>query len=166
MYSFQATTLDAPVEQAVGRVEQALRSQGFDTIQRLPLHETAQQTGKQLEPYVLLHAYDTNRALQALDHQREAGLLLSAIVVVREYGQNTLVQALDPPLLSLAGSQELQSLGDQLASSLRTALNQLDRQTAPSQQEHQPSGQQQDRPGDASSEDSAEIAEDVEQQLV
>ncbi len=125
MDSFQVTTLDVPVERAVEEVEEALRAQGFDTMNRSALHQAAQRAGRELEPYVLIHALDTDRALRALDEEREAGMLLSAVVVVRQYGNGSLVQALDPPLLGLAGNDELRSLGEELAAAVRAALDQL-----------------------------------------
>lgn len=83
--------------------------------------------------------------------------------MVRQYGNGSLVQALDPPLLALAGNDQLRSLGDELAAALRAALNQLgDGQRSPGDGDH---GGADSNEGQGSRSDSAD-AEQVERQLM
>ena len=116
--------LDTPYDDAIPRVKDALKDQGFGVLTEIDVRQTLKdKLNIDIEPQIILGACNPQLAHRALDVDRQIGLLLPCNVVVRRDGDRTVVQALDPQVMvSLPGQPELQGVADEAAKRLGAAL--------------------------------------------
>ena len=95
-------TLDIPYAEAVPKVKEAFKAQGFGTLTEIDVKATlADKIGKEIEDLVILGACNPDLVARALDLDRTIALLLPCNVVVRAGADGvTIVDALDPTVLS------------------------------------------------------------------
>jgi uncharacterized protein (DUF302 family) len=127
-YGF-GTMLDLPFDQAVERVKEALKVEGFGVLTEIDVQRTLREKlGQEMERYLILGACNPQLAHQALDREREIGLLLPCNVVVRGVEGGTWVGIADPQaLLSVTGNPALDELAAEAKARLQRALNSLAR---------------------------------------
>jgi uncharacterized protein (DUF302 family) len=120
-------TLDLPHDQAVPRVKEAFKAQGFGTLTEIDVRATLKQKlGEDMEPYVILGACNPQLAHRALDIEREIGMLLPCNVVVRADDGRCLVQALDPNVIAdVPGNPPLRPVADEAGRRIDAALVEL-----------------------------------------
>lgn len=116
--------VDLSYEEAVPKVKEAFKQQGFGTLTEIDVRKTLKEKlGLEMEDYVILGACNPQLAHRALDIDRDIGLLLPCNVVVRRHEGRTLVQALDPNVLvSVPERAELQSIADEASRRIDAAL--------------------------------------------
>ena len=109
--------MSAPFANAVARVRQALRAQGFGVLTEIDVQATLRdKLGEDMEPYLILGACNPSLAHQALNTDRRIGLLLPCNVVVRTEADQTVIEALDPQtMVAVAGEPSLQPVADEAA---------------------------------------------------
>lgn len=115
----------APFAEAVARVRDALKGQGFGVLTEIDVQATLRdKLGEEIEPYLILGACNPPLAHRALTADRSIGLLLPCNVVVRTESGQTVIEALDPQaMITIAGERSLQPVADEAASRLRAALD-------------------------------------------
>jgi uncharacterized protein (DUF302 family) len=120
-------TLDLPYDQAVPRVKEAFKAQGFGTLTEIDVRATLKEKlGEDMEPYVILGACNPQLAHRALDIEREIGMLLPCNVVVRADGGRCLVQALDANVIAdVPGNPALRPVADEAGRRIDAALAEL-----------------------------------------
>lgn len=120
-------TLDVPYDDAVPKVKDAFKAQGFGTLTEIDVQATlADKLGVQMERYVILGACNPNLAHRALEVTRDIGLLLPCNVVVREQGDGVLVQALDPMIIAAVPElPELEPIAAEAGERIQAALDNL-----------------------------------------
>ena len=116
-----------PFAEAVGRVRQALKAQGFGVLTEIDVQATLRdKLGQDMEDYLILGACNPPLAHRALDADRKIGLLLPCNVVVRTAGAHTIIEALNPEVMvEVAGQPSLKPVADEAASRIRAALDSL-----------------------------------------
>lgn len=116
--------LDLPYAEAVPKVKEAFKQQGFGTLTEIDVRTTLKEKlGLEMEDYVILGACNPQLAHRALDIDRDIGLLLPCNVVVRRHDGRTLVQALDPAIMvSVPERPELQPIADEASRRIDAAL--------------------------------------------
>ncbi len=120
-------TLDIAYDEAVPKVKEAFKAQGFGTLTEIDVRATlTEKLGEDMEPYVILGACNPELAHRALDIEREIGLLLPCNVVVRADGERCLVHALDPKVIAdVPGNAALQPIAEEAGRRIDAALADL-----------------------------------------
>ena len=115
----------ATFAEAVARVREALKAQGFGVLTEIDTRATLRdKLGQEMEDYLILGACNPPLAHQALGVDSSIGLLLPCNVVVRAGAGQTVVEALDPQtMVTITGQPALQPVADEAAARLRTALD-------------------------------------------
>jgi len=101
------TTL--PFEEAVERVRQELKAEGFGVLCEIDVRSTLKQKlGVEREPYMILGACNPSLAHQALEVEPELGALLPCNVIVYRRDGETHISAIDAErMLSIVGNEQL-----------------------------------------------------------
>jgi len=121
-------TLNLPYDQAVPRVKEAFKAQGFGTLTEIDVQATLKdKLDVDVEPYVILGACNPQLAHQALEVTRDIGLLLPCNVVVREHSAGSVVvQALDAGVIAaVPGVAELEPIATEAGRRIQAALDDL-----------------------------------------
>jgi uncharacterized protein (DUF302 family) len=117
----------APFAQAVARVREALKAQGFGVLTEIDVQATLRdRLGEEMEQYLILGAWNPPLAHRALSADPRIGLLLPCNVVIRTEAGQTVVEALDPQaMVAVTGEPSLQPVADEAAGRLQAALDSL-----------------------------------------
>jgi uncharacterized protein (DUF302 family) len=101
------TTL--PFEEAVERVRQELKAEGFGVLCEIDVRSTLKQKlGVEREPYMILGACNPPLAHEALEAEPELGALLPCNVIVYRRDGETHISAVDAErMLSIVGNERL-----------------------------------------------------------
>jgi uncharacterized protein (DUF302 family) len=131
MYTFQAK-MALPVEQAIPKVLEQLKHEGFGVLMDLDLQATMKQKiGADIPAYHILGACNPQLAHQALMAEPEVGALLPCNVVVRSDGNNTIVSFMDPQAMTkLTTNQEVHAVANEAEVRLRRVCTALDTNTS------------------------------------
>ncbi len=82
-YSF-GTTLQVSYEEAIPRVKDVLKAEGFGVLTEIDVRQTLREKlGVEMEAYLILGACNPVLAHRALEQEPEVGLLLPCNVVIR-----------------------------------------------------------------------------------
>ena len=121
--------IDDPVAEAVPKVKDALKAQGFGTLTEIDVQATLKEKiDAEVDPYVILGACNPLLAHQALQLEPDVGLLLPCNVVVRTHGDRTMVSALDPEIIAdMADHPGLKPIAEEATRLLDAALESLTR---------------------------------------
>lgn len=126
-YGF-GTALKVPYEEALARVKEALKTEGFGVLSEINVRQTLREKlGEEMEPYMILGACNPQLAHRALSQEPEVGLLLPCNVVVRAEGVNqSRVDIADPQaMLSIVGNQQLDTIATEAKQRLQRVLESL-----------------------------------------
>jgi uncharacterized protein (DUF302 family) len=119
--------IDDPVAEAVPKVKEALKAQGFGTLTEIDVQATLRdKIGAEVDPYVILGACNPRLAHRALELEPDVGLLLPCNVIVRTHGGRTVVSALDPGVIAeMADHPDLGPIAEEATRLLDAALESL-----------------------------------------
>jgi uncharacterized protein (DUF302 family) len=125
-------TIDAPYEEALPRVIEALKQEGFGVLTRIDVHDALKEKlGVDFRNYSILGACNPPLAHRALSSRPDAGLMLPCNVVVEESGAGTLVRIVDAAAMmqagGLAGDPVLQEVGAEAEVRLKRVAEALKR---------------------------------------
>jgi len=127
-YGF-GTTLEIPYEEAIERVKEALKGEGFGVLTEIDVRKTLHdKIGEEMEPYIILGACNPKLAHRALTNEREIGLMLPCNVVVRALPKGTRVEFADPnAMLGVSSNDELIPVAAEARERLERALEEIKR---------------------------------------
>ncbi len=116
--------VDLSYQQAVDKVTDALKAEGFGILATINVQETLKQKlGVDLGDYVILGACNPQLAYEALQTEQEIGLLLPCNVIVYTSGGITKVSVLDPQqALGITNNDALSPIAQQAKVKLERAL--------------------------------------------
>ncbi len=116
-----------PFAEAVARVRDALKAQGFGVLTEIDVRATLRdKLGEEMEDYLILGACNPPLAHRALAADRRIGLLLPCNVVVRAAGDQTIIEALNPQVMvEVAGQPPLKAVADEATGRIKAALDSL-----------------------------------------
>lgn len=125
-YGF-GTTIAAPYEEAIARVKEALKGEGFGVLTEIDVRRTLKEKlESEMEPYIILGACNPRLAHSALEQEREVGLLLPCNVVVRAEGEGSRVEIADPKaMLGIVENEQLQNIAEEARQRLKRVIASL-----------------------------------------
>ncbi|MBW1710614.1 MAG: DUF302 domain-containing protein [Deltaproteobacteria bacterium] len=123
-YAFSAV-LDTGYEEAVIRVTEALKEEGFGVLTQIDVKETIKEKlDKDFRKYLILGACNPQFAYQALEAQLDVGLLLPCNIIVYENDdRKALVSAINPvSALEVIQNDKLKSIAEKVSEKLRRVI--------------------------------------------
>jgi len=126
-YAF-STLLDSSYEDAIAKVRDALKEEGFGVLTEIDVKETLKKKlNQEFRRYVILGACNPPYAYQALEADLDAGLLLPCNVVVYETDdKKAYVAAINPvSALEIIKSPELEKIAQQVEEKMRRVVAQV-----------------------------------------
>ena len=127
-------TVPLPYCDAVAKITQALKEQGFGVLTTIDVQQTLKQKlNRSFRQYVILGACNPPLAERALDAELEVGLLLPCNVIVYEEEPSSSVIAAMAPLAALgivAGNPRLAQVANDADARLRAALEAVEQPVA------------------------------------
>lgn len=126
-YAF-STVLDMTYEDAVSRVTDALREEGFGVLTEIDVKATLKKKlDKEFRKYVILGACNPPYAYRSLEADLDVGLLLPCNVIVYETDDKTAyVAAINPVFaLEIIQSQELKNIAEEVSEKLKRVIEQV-----------------------------------------
>lgn len=128
MSYYIATTLNVPIDEAIERVEAALKEQGFGVISRIDIQEALKtKIGVDFRPYLILGACNPTLAYEALKLEDKVGTMLPCNVVVQARGdRETEIAAIDPVAsMQAIDNAELQQAAHEVRGRLEQVVQNL-----------------------------------------
>jgi uncharacterized protein (DUF302 family) len=121
------TDVDMSYGEAIEKVTEALKSEGFGVLTTIDVKETLKQKiDVDRPPYVILGACNPQFAHQALEAEPDIGLLLPCNVVVYEHDGKTRVAAMDPEAaLKLSGNPDVEPMAREVRQRIERVIAQL-----------------------------------------
>jgi len=123
-------TVKAPYTEAMDRVINALKVEGFGVLTRIDVHDTfKEKLDLDFRHYSILGACNPPLAYKALSNRPDAGLMLPCNVIVEEVDDGTLVRIVDPAAMmeagKLAGDPAIDEVGSEAGARLRRVADAL-----------------------------------------
>jgi uncharacterized protein (DUF302 family) len=123
-------TVKAPYTEAMDRVINALKVEGFGVLTRIDVHDTfKEKLDLEFRQYSILGACNPPLAYKALSNRPDAGLMLPCNVIVEEVDEGTLVRIVDPAAMmqagNLAGDPAIDEVGSEAGARLRRVADAL-----------------------------------------
>ena len=121
-------TLDLGFDEALARVPEALKSEGFGVLTEIDVQATLKKKlDVEFRRYRILGACNPPFAHQALQHSLDVGMLMPCNVIVYEADDGrTVVAAVDPmQTMAVQGDPALRPLAERVQEKLRRVLDSL-----------------------------------------
>ena len=122
-YGFSKTT-DYSFEQAIERVTEELKKEGFGVLTTIDVKETLKKKiDVDFKKYTILGACNPKLAHGALQIEAEIGLLLPCNVIVYEKNDKTIVSVFDPRIMTLViDNPEMKPVAEEVKNKLVKVL--------------------------------------------
>ncbi len=119
--------LDTPYEDAIPRVKDALKDQGFGVLTEIDVRQTLKdKLDLDVEPQIILGACNPQLAHRALEIDPRIATLLPCNVVVRTENGHTVVEALDPRIIAdVPDNPALAPIAEEAGERIQAALHTL-----------------------------------------
>ena len=122
-YGFTKTT-DYSFEQAIEKVTEELKKEGFGVLTTIDVKDTLKKKiDVDFKKYTILGACNPKLAHSALQVEEELGLLLPCNVVVYEKNEKTVVSIFDPRVMTLViENPEMKPVAEEVKNKLQRVL--------------------------------------------
>lgn len=111
-------------EQAIEKVTEELKKEGFGVLTSIDVKETLKKKiNVDFKKYTILGACNPPLAYQALQAEEELGLLLPCNVIVYEKNDKTIVSVFDPNIMAyLIDNPQMKPVAEEVKSKLKRVL--------------------------------------------
>ena len=118
------TRVQLPYEEAVARVTDELKKEGFGVLTEIDMKATLKKKlDVDFRRYVILGACNPPMAYKAIESELEIGLLLPCNVIVYEDGDESVVSAVDPiVMLGVVNNPAVDPIAQEVASRLQRVI--------------------------------------------
>ena len=125
-YGF-SKTVSLPYEQAIEKVTEELKKEGFGVLTTIDVRDTLKKKlDVDFNKYVILGACNPPFAHKALVAEEKIGLLLPCNVIVYEKNGRTIVAAFDPmTMAALVENDALKTIAEEVTIRLQRVINSL-----------------------------------------
>ena len=125
-YGF-SKAVSLPYEQAIEKVTEELKKEGFGVLTTIDVRDTLKKKlDVDFNKYVILGACNPPFAHKALVAEEQIGLLLPCNVIVYEKNGRTTVAAFDPMVMAtMVENEALKSIAEEVTGRLRRVINSL-----------------------------------------
>ena len=122
-YGFSRTVAHS-YDQAIARVTEELKKEGFGVLTTIDVQETLKKKlGVEFTKYIILGACNPQFAHRALQTEEEIGLLLPCNVIVYERRGETVVAAFDPMVMSVVlDNPEMKPIAQEIGERLKRVM--------------------------------------------
>jgi uncharacterized protein (DUF302 family) len=122
-YGFNKTT-DYTFEQAIEKVTEELKKEGFGVLTTIDVKETLKKKiDVDFKKYTILGACNPKLAHSALQVEEELGLLLPCNVIVYEKDNKTVVSVFDPNIMAhIIDNPDMKAVAEEVKSKLEKVL--------------------------------------------
>jgi uncharacterized protein (DUF302 family) len=122
-YGF-SKTVELPYEQAIEKVTEELKKEGFGVLTTIDVKDTLKKKiDVDFSKYMILGACNPPFAYESLQAEEELGLLLPCNVIVYEKEGKTRVSIFDPMVMNtLIENQKIESIAQQVKEKLQRVL--------------------------------------------
>jgi len=120
--------VDISFEQAIDRVTEELKKEGFGILTEIDVKETLKKKlDVDFRKYRILGACNPNFAYQALQKEEKIGVMLPCNVIVQETAGNKIEVAAVDPIASMKGveNSDLASMANQVQAKLKRVIDNL-----------------------------------------
>lgn len=124
-YAF-STVLDASYEEAISKVTDALKKEGFGVLTEIDVKATLKKKlDKDFRKYVILGACNPPYAHRSLQADLDVGLLLPCNVIVYETDdQKAYISAINPvSALEVIKNEELRKIAEEVSTKLKSVID-------------------------------------------
>ncbi len=123
----RTVTLETGFEDAVTKVKEAFKEQGFGALTEIDVQATLREKlGAEMDPYLIIGACNPQLAHRAIGAVATVGVFLPCNVVVRVDGGHTIVEAMDPDIMSkVIADPELEEIAAEASGRVQAALDSL-----------------------------------------
>ena len=120
-------TLDISYEQAIEKVTEELKKQGFGILTTIDVKETLKKKlDVDFNKYIILGACNPPFAYEALKAEEQIGLLLPCNVIVYEKNEKTVVSAFNPSIITfLSDNKKMHELSVELNALMNKVIDSL-----------------------------------------
>jgi uncharacterized protein (DUF302 family) len=119
-------TLSIGYDDALARLPDALKSEGFGVLTEIDVRDTLRaKLGVEFRRYKILGACNPALAHRALQAELGVGVMLPCNVIVYEDGERTVVTAVDPMETFAAQDERLRPIAEEVRAKLTRALDRL-----------------------------------------
>ena len=128
MSYYFAKMLDTPFDEAVGRVTEALKAEGFGVLTEIDIAATfKKKLDVDFRPYRILGACNPGFAHKALSAEDKIGTMLPCNVIVQQHDDGRIeVSAVDPVASMMGvGNPDLAGIAGEVREKLKTAIESL-----------------------------------------
>ena len=128
MKYFTPKTTGRSYEQAIAKVTELLKEEGFGVLTEIDVKETLKKKlDVDFKKYKILGACNPNFAHQALQAEDKIGVMLPCNVIVEEHEDGTVeVSAVDPVAsMQAVDNDKLQPIAEQVRANLKKVINKL-----------------------------------------
>lgn len=125
-YGFSKTT-DYTFEQAIEKVTEELKKEGFGVLTTIDVKETLKKKiDVDFKKYTILGACNPSFARKALQVEEELGLLLPCNVIVYQKNDKTVISIFDPIVMTVViDNPEMKPVAEEVKNKLKRVLEAL-----------------------------------------